>query len=406
MKKVLRSFVAVAMLAVAAFAAGNVENPLYAPAQLDFYSKTGFGWMYKKSDDNLAMKAKNWANETENPIFRIYEDFGFGITNRFAIRGAFGYTYDGDINRKGPHNARLGLNYRAINLPAEAVVWDIYADAWLGGISKMNASLVAAEKPQVQKDGTPYVLTFNYDNYGNGRWGAWFGTMVGKTFDKLTLSAFGEAQVTYGNSNNQIKITESAKAVVNGMVKKSVMPLAIQGACAQAVSSGVLPMTVEQCMANTPAPVLAGADVAATGITNAYVAGLPDDFSVDTKGTVDYTIGLKTLYEINNDWSMGGGFAWKHHATNSVEAVNIVNTSKVPDEATVAKITQGVADSFVGSMEDGFDEFTLTLLGSRQLTDNLQLTLYGEYTFDVAEEKAQLGTNRKAEAGLRLNLQF
>jgi hypothetical protein len=45
-------------------------------------------------------------------------------------------------------------------------------------------------------------------------------------------------------------------------------------------------------------------------------------------------------------------------------------------------------------------------LGSRQLTNNLQLTLYGEYTIDTAEEKAQLGTNRKAEAGIRFNMQF
>jgi hypothetical protein len=40
------------------------------------------------------------------------------------------------------------------------------------------------------------------------------------------------------------------------------------------------------------------------------------------------------------------------------------------------------------------------------LTDKLQLTLFGEYTYDFAEEKAQLGTSVKAEAGLRMNWQF
>jgi phage gp45-like len=57
-------------------------------------------------------------------------------------------------------------------------------------------------------------------------------------------------------------------------------------------------------------------------------------------------------------------------------------------------------------MEDGIDEFMITLLGSYQIIQNLQLTLYGEYTFDSAERKSQLGTNRKAEAGLRANVQF
>jgi len=52
------------------------------------------------------------------------------------------------------------------------------------------------------------------------------------------------------------------------------------------------------------------------------------------------------------------------------------------------------------------DEIALSLSGSRSLTDHLQLTLYGEYTFDTAEEKAQLGTNIKAELGLRMNWQF
>ena len=90
MKKILKPFVMFAILATSSMAAVNVENPLYAPEQFGFYSKTSFAWMYKKSDENDAMKAKDWANQTENPIFRVYEDFGFGITNWLAIRGLFG----------------------------------------------------------------------------------------------------------------------------------------------------------------------------------------------------------------------------------------------------------------------------------------------------------------------------
>jgi opacity protein-like surface antigen len=399
MKKVLRSLVAVAVLAVAAFAA-NAENPLYAPAQLGFYSKTGFGWMYKKSDDNLAMKAKDWANETENPIPRISEDFGFGITNWLALRGAFGYTYDGDIDRSGMHQARLGLNFRVINSPAETVVWDIYADAFLGGVSKMKADLVKSNT----KDTVIFAeqpISFNYENYGNGRWGVWVGTQVGKTFDKFTLSAFGEVERTFGNNNNEITIKESAVPVIGGLVHNSVKDGAIALGQAEAT-----------------------AEFLATRVAGIYTIDLQNNkkFSVDTKSTWEYAAGLKTLYEINNDWSLGGAFNWKHRATNSIEALNISISKEVDTNLenffngigqpaliniiNATSITEGVEKNFAGSMKDGVDEFAISLLGSRQLTDNLQLTLYGEYTFDTAEEKAQLGTNRKAEAGLRLNLQF
>jgi len=415
MKKALKPLVAVAVLATVAFAA-NAENPLYAPAQLDFYSKTGFSSMYKQSDANLAMKAKDWANKQEFPIWRIYEDFGLGLTNRFALRGAFGYTHDDAIGRAGPHNARLGLNYRGVNSPAEAVVWDIYMDAWLGGISKMKANLVAAKKPQMQEN-PPYLLTFNYDNYANGRWGMWFGTVVGKTFDKLTVSAFGEYQVTFGNNNNQIKIDESAKPIIGQLVQQGAyakalaenLPQAIAGVCqAQnvpqaACNKETLGETTFNAIETGAKDYLKNASQQAAG---AYVAGLPDDFNVDTKGTLDYVAGLKTLYEVNKDWSFGGGFTWRHRATNSVEALNITNSTKSLTDAQVKDITKGVADSFVGSMEDGVEEFTITLLGSRQITDHLQLTLFGEYIYDIAEEKAQLGSDIRAEVGLRMNWQF
>jgi len=426
MKKTLNPLMAVAVLATAAFAAGNVENPVYAPAQLGFYSKTGVAWMYKKSDDNLAMKAKDWAKETENPIPRITEDFGFGITDWLALRGAFGYTYDGDIKRSGMHQARLGLGFRPINSPADAVVWDIYADAFLGGVSAMKAELVRS-KTTDPKIFAEQPISFNYENYGNGRWGVWMGTQVGKTFDKLNVAVFGEVERTFGNNNNEIKIDESAKPVIGGMVQRAAyakavaenLPQAILGVCQQvpAAAGGPIPSTLcnkeslGEAMFNTiennAKTYLNGVIAPVTQqVAAAYVAGLPKDFSVDTKSTWEFAAGLKSLYEISNDWSVGGAFNWKHRATNSIEALNITNSSPQLDAAQKTQITEGVANTFKGSMKDGVDEFAISLLGSRALTESLQLTLYGEYTFDTAEEKAQLGTTMKAELGLRMNWQF
>jgi len=421
MKKFKTPLVAL-LLATAALAA-NVENPLYAPAQLGFYSKTGVAWMYKKSDDNLAMKAKDWANQTENPIPRITEDFGFGITDWLALRGAFGYTYDGDIERSGMHQARLGLNFRPINSPAEAVTWDIYADAFLGGVSAMKAELVRSKTtdPEILKK---QPISFNYENYGNGRWGVWMGTQVGKSFDKLNVAVFGEVERTFGNNNNEIKIDESAKPVLGAMVQQAVYAKAVAENLPQAIAGVCQAQNIPQQVCNKEAliglygqaqgeatftTIETGAKTYLNGVAQqvaaAYVGGLPKDFSVDTKSTWEYAAGLKTFYEISNDWSFGGAFNWKHRATNSIEALNITNSSALPEDQKI-QITEGVANTFKGSMKDGVDEFALSLVGSNQLTDNLQLTLYGEYTFDTAEEKAQLGTNMKAELGLKLNVQF
>jgi len=397
----------------------NTENPLYAPAQLGFYSKTGVAWMYKKSDDNLAMKAKNWANETENPIPRITEDFGFGITNWLALRGAFGYTYDGDIERSGMHQARLGLGFRPINSPKEAVVWDIYADAFLGGVSAMKATLVKSSTtdPAIF---AKQPISFNYDNYGNGRWGVWMGTQVGKSFDKFNVAVFGEVERTFGNNNNEITIKESAKDLIEGMVlqglyAKGKLPLAIAGGCQKndipldaCSKDGLVGLLGPARGEATYNAIENGAKEYLKDVAKAYRDGLPKDFSVDTKSTWEFAAGLKSLYEISNDWSVGGAFNWKHRATNSIEALNIkvIDNTGTIDGAQIKEITEGVANTFKGSMKDGVDEFALSLLGSRALTESLQLTLYGEYTFDTAEEKAQLGTNRKAELGLRMNWQF
>jgi len=272
----------------------------------------------------------------------------------------------------------------------------------------MKAELVRS-KTKDQKIFAEQPISFNYENYGNGRWGVWVGTQVGKTFDKLNVAVFGEVERTFGNNNNEIKIDGSAKPVIGGLVQLGIVNRTISTVCS------MMHIESKDCNeSNLAYPSIQGAamqNLASQGINPAevaaiYVAGLPKDFSVDTKSTWEFAAGLKSLYEISNDWSAGGAFNWKHRATNSIKALNIVNTSTTPNAQTVAQITQGVANTFIGSMEDGVDEFALSLLGSRALTESLQLTLYGEYTFDTAEEKAQLGTTMKAELGLRLNWQF
>ena len=363
MKKSLSLAAIAAVFAAPAFAA-NLENPLYVPTSGEFFSKTGVGLMYKKADDSLSMQAKNHDGAIEFPIYRVSETLGYGITDRLSVRGIFGYTQDNDINRKGLHEGRLGLNYRVFDgSETDGYVWDVYADGFLGGISDMQADLVASPNNL----GGTYPFSFNYDNYSTGRWGTWIGTQVGKTWDKFTAAAYVELERTFGSSNNEITISDSAKTLIQGMVF---------------------------------------AATANAGWAAAYAAGLPASFSVDTKSTWEYAAGLKTFYEVDTDWSVGGGFSFRHRAANEIEAVNLVNSSTVPTPATVAALTASLADGFIGSLHDEIDEYTLTAAVSRKLTDSTQVSLYGEYTFDDAGIKSQNGTDVKAELGVRVNVAF
>ena len=295
MKKSLKLAVAASVLATPAMAA-NLENPLYMPTSGEFYSKTAAGLMLKVADSSDAHVRKGHDGATEFPIWRIQEDLGIGITDRIAIRGAFQYTHDDDINRKGLNHGRLGMIWRAIET-SDNIVLDIYADAHLGGINKMRGA---------------YTETgFQYDNYSNGRWGFDAGVRFGKTWSKLTTSAFVEVLQTFGSSNNVIDVT-----------------------------------------------------------------------------------GLSL-------WSMGAGFKYNHHADNGVKSLATeLNVSPV----VAAGINQLI--NSLSNMNDGFDEYIVSLSVAHQFTDTVQIALYGEYTFDDAHAKSQNGTDVKAEVGVRLNLAF
>lgn len=358
MKKTISAAVALSIFAAPAIAA-NLENPLYMPKQGSVYSKTSAGVMYKIADDSDAHQLKNHDGATEFPIWRVHEELGYGILDNLEAYAKLGYTHDGDIDRKGIHLGRAGLKYRAINTD-DGWVWDLYADAQLGGIVEMSGSYAANG--------------FTYDNYSTGRWGFHVGTQVGKTWSKFSTAAFVEVLRTFGNDNNSIDVTA--------------MPFPVD---LSAMGHGVV-------------------------LFNNKQFGFPDEISVDLKSTTELNAGLKMFYQLDDRWSFGGGFTFKHHADNGVEglasdlgdintgmgaAVDAALTANKAQETAVKTLMDKVAD-----MEDGFDEYILNLTAAYQMTDTMQVAVYGEYTFDESHVNSQNGTDVKAELGVRLNVQF
>ena len=336
MKKTLKAAVALSVLAAPAYAA-NLENPLYMPKQNQMYSKTSVGVMYKIADDSTAHVKKEHDGATEFPIWRLHEDLGYGITDRLEAYAKVGYTHDGDIDRKGMHQGRVGLKYRAFET-TDGFAWDIYADAHLGGVSGMAGSFAANG--------------FTYDNYSNGRWGFHAGTQVGKTWSRFTGAAFFEVLQTFGNDNNEIEL----KSVQMG------------------------PMVLTRPMLDAQ--------------------GFPQELSVDLKSTTEFNAGLKTFYQIDDRWSVGAGFTFKHHEDNGIEGLATDDLTPAVQEKIETLL------STMEDMDDGFDEYIISLSGSYQLTDATQITLYGEYTFDDAHQMSQNGTDVKAEIGARVNVVF
>ncbi len=344
MKKTFSAAVALSVLAAPAIAA-NLENPLYMPKQGAVYSKTSAGVMYKIADDSDAMQLKGHDGATEFPIWRIHEELGYGILDNLEAYAKFGYTHDGDIDRKGMHLGRAGLKYRAFE-STDGFVWDVYADAQLGGISEMSGAYTDKG--------------FNYDNYSNGRWGFHVGTQVGKTWSKLSVAGFAEVLRTFGNDNNSIELV--------------------------AIDT------------ESPLGILGRAQLTALGF--------PDEISVDLKSATEVNAGLKAFYQLDDRWSFGAGFTFKHHADNGVEGLaSELKTLPSPYAEQQAMLVNGLLDK-VADMEDGFDEYILSLSAAYQMTDVMQVAVYGEYTFDESHAKSQNGTDVKAELGVRLNVQF
>jgi len=203
MKKSLKCLIAAtaSVVSTGAFAASNMENPLYMPKNREVYLKTGAAIMYKTVEKTDATKIKDTDGSTEFPVWRFTGDIGYGITDRLDVHGHFGYTKDGDIDRKGMHRGRLGMMFRALT-EDYPIVWDLYADAYLSGITPMKGTLKLY-------NGQP---GFDFSNYSNGRWGAIVGTRFGKTFGDFTLAAHVEYLHTFGNHNNKIAVVSALQA--------------------------------------------------------------------------------------------------------------------------------------------------------------------------------------------------
>lgn len=345
MKKILGIAATAATMITGAASAGvttNMENPLFIPSAGQFASKTGIGLMYKKADHTDAMKLKGSAGATEFPVWRLTEDFAYGITDRLGVYASLGWTQNDDIARKGAHRGRVGLNYRTVET-LDNLVWDLYGEAYLSGISPMKGA---------------YNLGtgFKYDNFSNGRWGAVLGTKVGKTWSKFTASVFAEYLQTFGNHNNKIRINRNE--IVAG------------------------PLTMG-------------------------MVGFPDEISVDLKSTNEFTIGTNAFYQLNDSWSFGGGVRFVEHTDNGVKALRTkLNAPTAP--ATVAH-QQAVVNNLLkqtAKMHDGWYEAILSASIANQITDSLQVALFGEYTFDHSHKNSQNGTDVKAEIGVRANVRF
>jgi len=343
MKKPLISLMALTASVISSGAiASNLENPLYMPKNREVYLKTGAAVMYKEADTTKATLKKETNGNTEFPIWRFTGDIGYGITDRLDVHGHFGYTRDNDISRQGMHRGRIGLMYRLLT-EESPIVWDIYGDAYLSGISPMKG--VYTEKG------------FNFGNYSNGRWGAIAGTRFGKTFkNDLTLAAHVEYLQTFGNHNNKIAIDPALKV---------------------------------------------------GGVYSMKQLGFPDEISVNLKSTHETVAGFDAMYQVNTKWSIGGGFEYIEHTDNSVKSIHTklnepVNSALKPIQTMVVEDLL----NRTRFMKDGWDEYVLKANVAYAIDEDVQIAFFAEYTWDDAHSQSQNGTDEKIEAGFRLNARF
>ena len=355
MKKSLKYLVvaAASVVSTGAFAASNMENPLYMPVNREVYLKTGAAVMYKQTDHTIALKKRGLDGKEEFPVWRFTGDMGYGITDRLALIGRFGYTHDDDIDRKGMHRGRIGAMYRVLD-NEQPIVLDLYSEVFLSGISQMK--------------GTYTPLGFKFDNYSNGRYGIIVGTRFGKTWDDFTLAAHVEYLQTFGNHNNKIGIDQT----MTPLMGNPMVPAAYQS------------FTMAQL-------------------------GFPDEISVDIKGNHETCFGFDGMYQFSSNWSIGAGFEYYEHHDNSVKSIH----TKLPDVSAMGPVAVGTQNTVkqallavTDDMKDGWDEYVVKLNVANQLSDSMQLAVFTEYTFDDSHSMSQNGTDVKLEAGVRFNARF
>lgn len=307
----------------------NVENPLYLPSAKEVYSRTALGLMYKQTGGSEALGRKGWSGAEEWPIYRAYQELGFGIMDNLAIRGKVAYTNTEDIDRAGLSDGRLGLVFRALDgKTTDGIVFDVYADAFLGGVSKM--------------EGTMTPTGFVYDNYSTGQWGMFVGFQAGKTFDKFTVAAFAEAGYYFANDNTDVHVN------LNPML---------------------------------PAEA---------------------DAKIGLKSKMDYAAGFKGVYEMDSKWTLGGSFTYRHREANKVDTIELSNATG----AGAMMLPTAIAGYKGQSLDDRYEEYIFGLTVANQLTETVQVALYGEYTHDIGGDGSQNVADVKAEVGVRANVRF
>jgi hypothetical protein len=349
MKKSLKSLIAAtaSVVSTAAFAS-NLENPLYMPKNREVYLKTGAAMMYKTVEKTDATITKNTDGNWEFPVWRFTGDLGYGITDRLDVHGHFGYTKDGKIDRKGMHRGRIGLMFRALT-EDDPIILDLYADAYLSGVTPMK--------------GTYTAKGFNFDNYSNGRWGAIGGVRFGKQISDWTLAAHAEYLQTFGNHNNKIAIDPTIRPFYGKTGYESYWSLTM--------------------------PQL----------------GFPDEISVNLKSTHETVAGFDVMYQMTSKWSLGAGFEYIEHYNNGVKDIH----TQLANVGSMAPLQKGVVDALLAStknMKDGWDEYVLKTSAAYQMTDDVQIAGFFEYTMDDTQSKSQNATNCKLELGVRLNARF
>ena len=344
MKKPLISLIALtaSVASANALAASNMENPLYMPQNREVYLKPAVAIMYKTVEGTKATEKKGTSGQEEFPVWRFFGDIGYGITDRLDVHGRFGYTRDNEINRKGMHRGRIGLTYRVLTEEAPFVL-DLYGDAYLSGISPMK--------------GTYTAKGFDFANYSNGRWGAIFGTRFGKTWNDFTLAAHVEYLQTFGNHNNKIAIAPDT--VVQGT-----------------------PVLMSQ-------------------------VGFPSEISVDLKSTHETVAGFDAMYQMNKKWSLGAGFEYIEHSDNGVKGIHtqLGDVSLMGGLVTTEKVKQGLLEQ-TKDMDDGWDEYVIKTNVAYQMTDDVQFSMFFEYTLDDAHAQSQNATDTKMELGIRMGARF
>ena len=353
MKKSLKHLIAITASVVSTGAmASNIESPLYMPKNREVYLRTGAAMMYKTVEKTDATVKKDVDGNGEFPVWRFTGDLGYGITYRLDIHGHFGYTKDGEIDRKGMHRGRIGLMFRAL-AEDDPIILDLYVDGYLSGITPM--------KGVYKRYGT--TTAFDFENYSNGRWGAIGGVRFGKQISDWTLAAHAEYLQTFGNHNNKIALDPSIQPLYG--------------------RPGLNPYW---------------------NLTMSDL-GFPSEISVNLKSTHETVAGFDVMYQMDPKWSFGAGFEYIEHYNNGVKCIH----TQLSDVGPLAQLQQGVVEGLLAAtknMKDGWDEYVLKVSAAYQMTDDVQLATFFEYTMDDTQSQSQNATNCKMELGVRLNARF